>query len=439
MTPDSRTAFLEARDAREECLQRALAQARSRDQPTVVMISTNIPGPHKLRPGISRLVRAGTTALGAGLPLEPVHVASDLLGPYALALAALPPRAGKRLALAVETATPWGRLLDLDVYSAEGAPFGRADLDLPPRSCYLCAAPARDCGRFERHAASDLARHVDRLLEPFLPSLGPIRPAVLAEHLVRGARLELELTPKPGLVDRHDPGAHADLSFDLMGASIAMMPRYFADLLGAAERGAPLAAAVLAGQAAEARMVQAIRTNAHKGYLFLSGLVLWASCHGDGGVPALRAAIARLGAEFFRHAEPPQDSVRSRFGLGGIRAEAEQGLPAVFEAGWPQYQEALAAGWGPERAGHYLMAVLMQRVEDTTTLRRGGLAGLARLRQDGARLQRLMEQQRDPGPLLADLNAEYVRLGLTMGGVADCMAVTFALQGSTLNLGGEGG
>jgi triphosphoribosyl-dephospho-CoA synthase len=116
--------------------------------------------------------------------------------------------------------------------------------------------------------------------------------------------------------------------------------------------------------------------------------------------------------------------------VGGLRAEAEQGLPAVFEHGWPKYREATEAGWDPERARFYLMAVLMQQVEDTTAIRRCGLEGLSRLRQDGANLQRLLEQQQAPEPMLAALNREYCRSGLTMGGVADCMALTFALQES---------
>jgi triphosphoribosyl-dephospho-CoA synthase len=103
-------------------------------------------------------------------------------------------------------------------------------------------------------------------------------------------------------------------------------------------------------------------------------------------------------------------------------------LPAVFEHGWPKYREALEAGWEPEHAGFYLMAVLMQKVEDTTAVSRCGLEGLSRLRRDGAHLQRLLEQQRAPEPALAALNQEYRKSGLTMGGVADCMALTFALQ-----------
>jgi len=54
--------------------------------------------------------------------------------------------------------------------------------------------------------------------------------------------------------------------------------------------------------------------------------------------------------------------------------------------------------------------------------------GLDRIRRDGAMLQRLLERGQDPEPVLEGLNLDYCRSGLTMGGVADCMALTFALQ-----------
>ena len=87
----------------------------------------------------------------------------------------------------------------------------------------------------------------------------------------------------------------------------------------------------------------------------------------------------------------------------------------------------MEAGWPQNHARFYLMAILMQRVEDTTALHRCGPEGLARLRTDGRTLQRLLEQGQAPEAWLASLNEDYVRMGLTMGGVADCMAITFAL------------
>jgi triphosphoribosyl-dephospho-CoA synthase len=178
-------------------------------------------------------------------------------------------------------------------------------------------------------------------------------------------------------------------------------------------------------------MTREIKANAHKGFIFLSGLVLMAACASGGRADLLRRKISEITKDFFARFGSPDSygaGIRNRHGLGGIRAEAEQGLPAIFEHGWPKYREALEAGWYPEHASFYLMAILMQRLEDTTAIHRCGLEGLSRLRQDGARLQRLLEQQQAPEPMLAALNEEYCRLRLTMGGVADCMALTFALQ-----------
>jgi len=402
-------------------LARAFAQGG-----TTVAVSANVPGPAKLLPGVNRLVATGLAALDRTLALTPWHAQSDLLGPFRLAHTAVAPAQAKAAAAAVEASAPWGRLLDVDVYDARGVQVDRAALGQPPRPCLLCAEPAVDCMRLGRHGLQDLLGQAERLLAPFRPEPGLLRPEALAAALARGARQELDLTPKPGLVDRRDCGSHPDLSYALMGASIDLLPRYYDELLRT-----PFPAAIAAGRAAEARMVAAVGANAHKGYLFLSGLVLLAAVAGDGRVASLRAAVADLAGQFFAQHPPVAThgaGLRSTLHLGGIRAEAERGLPAVFETGWPAYGEALRAGWSAESAGHYLMAVLMQQVEDTTTIRRGGLEGLQRLRRDGALVQRRLERDQDAGALLAGLNEDYRRLGLTMGGVADCMALTFALE-----------
>jgi len=278
-----------------------------------------------------------------------------------------------------------------------------------------------------------LVARADALLHacPHVPQR--LVPATLAATLHQGALRELELTPKPGLVDRHDNGSHPDLSFDLMQSSANLLPLYYDDLLRLSGLLAPMEELVQAGRDAEARMFRAIGSNGHKGYIFLSGLVLLAACQCQGRLPALRGTAAALAARFFavHGAQGGHGALlREQQGLGGIRDEVEKGLPAVFEHGWPRYRSALDDGWEPARAAFLLMAVLMQQVEDTTTVPRGGLEGLARLRQDGARLQELLERDGDPGPLLATLNEEYRMLRLTMGGVADCMALTFALQGA---------
>ncbi len=256
-------------------------------------------------------------------------------------------------------------------------------------------------------------------------------PALLAKSLAEGALREVELTPKPGLVDRHDSGSHRDLTFEGMRTSAGLLPLYYDEILRCCHQGSPLEDFVQAGIEAEGRMTREIHSNAHKGYIFLSGLVLMAAWEWDGRIPALRKGIADTATRFFAHFEALDShgaEIRHRHALGGIRLEAEAGLPAVFEYGWPAYRKALGWGWEPERAGHYLMALLMQQVEDTTSIRRCGLEGLARLKKDGAYLQGLLEQGQSATLLLSHLNEEYRQINLTMGGVADCIALTFALE-----------
>jgi triphosphoribosyl-dephospho-CoA synthase len=441
--------FLDARDRRAARIAELLQSAPARGGRVVVWITVNVPGPDKRPPGIDGIFEAAVAA-AARLPGAAVAFEGcDLLGPFVALVAAGTPADIKRAAVAVEEAVPARRLIDVDVYDETGRAMDRARLGLPQRACLVCSEPARECIRLGRHDPSALALAVAALLDPD-------GPRALADALVDGARTELALTPKPGLVDRRDNGSHPDLSFALMSRSIDLLPVYFEELLALRRSGAGLDACIDAGRRAERRMFDALGTNAHRGYIFLCGLLLVAVCDTldvstdsaarHGLAPAtdlarrqrfagLRRAVRALAAEFFiRGAAPgtpaPSNGARARLlhGVDGIRAEALAGLPSVFDTGFPAFEDALAR-WGNETTASYaLLAVLMQRVEDTTAIHRCGPDGLARLRRDGRTLAGLVASGTDAVPQLDAWNDQYRRLGLTMGGVADCMAVVFALR-----------
>jgi holo-ACP synthase CitX len=409
-----RRALLEARETRQAAIARACSGTRG-----VIAVSVNVPGPAKCPPGAARLARAAGEMLSRQIAAQAVSDGIDALGPWAILASPLAPAAAKRAAIDIETSDPAGRLLDLDVYDSTGRQIDRASAGLPARRCLACASPAVDCIRTRRHSTEDVGTAARRLL---------LR--VLAAALVDGARAELDLTPKPGLVDRLDSGSHPDLSFDDMSRSIDLLQVYFDELL-ALDDPLDLPTSVAAGRRAERRMIDAIGSNAHKGYIFLAGLVLLAA-----GAAAdregLRSSVSTLARRVLDGRTRPEatdrepshgDRLRASRGVGGIVREALLGLPAVFERGLP----VLAASRGPDTQ-HLLMAVLMQSVEDTTALHRCGPSGLARLRADGAWLERKIESGEDYVPSLAVLNDEYRRLNLTMGGVADCMALCFALD-----------
>jgi holo-ACP synthase CitX len=445
-----RQQLLAARDARQSTVERGCGNGR-----TLIFVGTNVPGPDKDVPGVGQVFGAALRALAAAVSSgRPFEHGRDVLGPWA-ALAALGPADEvKRAAVRIEERGPGGRLVDIDVYAPDGRPVDRRFLGLGPRQCLLCGEAAVDCVRAGRHDAGAVAAAAMALLRAAAASLPAGR---LAAALVDGARAELDLTPKPGLVDRLDNGSHPDLSFEAMSRSIDLLPVYFDELLDlhgawpfAADQA--LGEAIEAGRRAERRMTDAIGANAHRGYIFLAGLLLLAAVDADPAGPPptwrpefvgpLRSRVRRLAASLLtavdagptagRSAASHGSRARQAHGLGGIHAEALAGLPSVFDRGLPAF--SAVAGLPATTRGHHLLAVLMQAVEDTTAVHRGGLDALARIRRDGAELQRIIDRGESCLARLADLNRDYRRMNLTMGGVADCLALTLAL-GDWLGLG----
>lgn len=256
-----------------------------------------------------------------------------------------------------------------------------------------------------------------------------------AACLVRGAALELYLTPKPGLVDVVDCGSHPDLTLHKMERSIFIIEEYLAELCRTLRAGEGLAAQKETGKRAEARMYKEIGTNTHKGYIFISGLLLAAwfkAAHPD--QLSLRLAVADLARDFFTM-EPSGAtnglSVRTRYRTGGVVSEALGGFPAMFEHAEPAFKEILADTGSFTTAAFAALARLMQVVEDSTALHRCGINGLDRLRRDGAHLEELIRGGRNFFPYLTALNAHYRGMKLTMGGCADMLALTLGYVSAT--------
>jgi triphosphoribosyl-dephospho-CoA synthetase len=250
-----------------------------------------------------------------------------------------------------------------------------------------------------------------------------------AGALVMGATLELHLTPKPGLVDLADCGSHPDLSFSRMERSLHFLTGYLQELLHSLAAGEPFDHQAAIGMRNENEMLDALGTNTHKGYLFLSGLFLVARWR----EPSLnkrrfRWTIASLAGDFFdrqREVATNGRRARDRFGAGGIVREARSGFPTLFDEALPAYHQANDRHGSFITASFAMLGRLMQTVEDTTTLHRCGALGLARIKRDGRQIERIIEAGGDCVPFLQAANREYIRMNLTMGGVADMLGLSY--------------
>lgn len=250
-----------------------------------------------------------------------------------------------------------------------------------------------------------------------------------AQSLVKGAVMELYLTPKPGLVDLTDCGSHADLTLAKMERSLHIIGDYLAELIRSLSDGERFLCQAVIGQRAEQVMFDELGTNTHKGYIFLSGLLLIARWHtGSDDADRLRETVASLAGEYFAGREQEKTNghtARQRYGSGGIIKEALEGLPSLFSCAVPAYLDAIDRFGCFTAASFAMLARLMQTVEDTTALHRCGTMGLARIKRDGQLLERTVFEGGELIPLAEELNREYIRMNLTMGGVADLLGLSF--------------
>ena len=267
---------------------------------------------------------------------------------------------------------------------------------------------------------------------------------VLAEAAVAALRDELEAYPKPGLVSPIDSGAHRDMDFDLMCRSAASLRQPFARLAAAGRQGHGFDAALAPlGRSAERVMLEATGgVNTHRGAIFAMGLIVAAIARtpvadGRPAPAAIRATLLReWGEALGAHAAAGERAsshgglVRQKTGVGGARGEAAQGFPAVFEIGLPAYREALARGLEAKVARIQALFALMEAVDDTTVLYRGGVeAGVFVRRAAAGFLAAGGCAEEGWFGRAEELHRTFVARNLSPGGCADLLAGTLLVAG----------
>jgi triphosphoribosyl-dephospho-CoA synthase len=251
----------------------------------------------------------------------------------------------------------------------------------------------------------------------------------LAASLVKGATMELYLTPKPGLVDLVDSGSHPDLSIPTMERSIQYVADYLDAIVRSLADDEPFICQQNLGIKAEQRLFDNLGTNTHKGYIFLSSMLLIARWHaGSPDERSVRETLASLSRNFFDTGEEQSTNgqqARKKYNAGGIVLESINGFPSVFEEAIPAFRKAVKQHGCFQAASYAMLARLMQTVDDTTTLHRAGPTGLSRVKRDGHQLELIVASGGDYLAFLRELNRIYISMNLTIGGVADMLGLSF--------------
>lgn len=256
-------------------------------------------------------------------------------------------------------------------------------------------------------------------------------PYLVADLAERALRLELDTTPKPGLVDRRDNGAHKDMDYALMSKSISALRPYLTRLAVESAKDIDPAKIKEIGIEAEKAMLKATSgVNTHKGALFCIGLsVAAASCLAcsTGAVEAysFKELVSRAASEIPSARGTHGAEAKRSFKAVGALENARAAYPELF-TDWLPYYRSLEGD--PFRC-HKTLLHIMTTLDDTNILHRRGAEGLAHAEAEAARL---LEDFSESG--LSSLNKDFIRENISPGGSADMLSLTIFIESIINNI-----
>ena len=447
ITLEQLLASKEARQQRQQRLRKHYGTA-------IASITINIPGSTKDNAVIRQLCAYAANALHSDFDVLAMESVNLPTGPETMLAINTEARALKKAAIILEESNLFGRLLDIDVISADGTPLSRQTSGAS-RSCLLCTQPAVYCMRERRHSMEEVQAAVGDLLNHFLAfqtrQISPIAEK-FSSLAVEAMLYEVTCTPSPGLVDRVNAGAHRDMDFFSFMSSSAALSLTMARCCEAGLRhnGAlPELLPVLRiiGLDGEKAMLEATcGINTQKGLLFSLGIIVasagWLSANKQEITTASVLATVQamvsgiVSRELGQLPEPHTRRLTAgerlfrTFGIRGIRGEMEDGLPAIKNKALPALREALHSGLSINDSLVHTLFVLMTIVEDTTIMNRHNQEKLQNwvrpLAEDFLQQGGLHSSK---GHLLAmELDKQFIAQIVSPGGSADLLAVTWFLH-----------
>ncbi len=355
----------------------------------------------------------------------------------------------KQLLAELEEGSPAGRLFDIDVLRADGTKVSRGEVGLPERRCLICGREGPSCARNRTHTVEELqGKTVEVMLGELRAGGGRLSSEMVGRLARQAMLLEVYTTPKPGLVDRRNNGAHTDMDLSLFEKSTAALEPYFVQF---AVRGRELCEEPpeeilrcirpIGLEAEEAMFAATGGVNTHKGLIFSLGILVTATGYclartgrrrPDPGLITQTAGIIAAPAWKWDFDHLPEEEKQTagqkqyvRYGIGGIRQEAADGFPSINKYSWPILSQALARGIDYNQAGSLALLHLIAHVTDTNCIARSSPETAAALREE---VRQLLDR---PGGVRESdvwaLDDEFIRLNISPGGCADLLALTYYL------------
>ncbi len=437
-------------DSRERHVKRRFCMHDAYPNHTIIQLTLSIPGAIKDSFLLRELFKEGITQLHQAFPsiaMEELYF--DPTGPQGLlALHTDSAYSIKERACQIETAYPYARLFDIDIYDSNrqtiSSPYRKQG-----RTCLLCNHNAVVCMRLRKHSAAELQNKIQELLTEFKVEKTKAlssQAIAIGALATEAALFEAAAFPSPGLVDPIHSGSHTDMDFFTFLSSSAALSHYFSRFFQAgAQHAEPLPTLFptlrILGQQAENAMFQSTQQiNTHKGLIFSMALLLGTAGYLSRQTTQLSSSLILKELPFLTQnltkelAVPNQKPTAGQrffqiYGITGIRGEAENGFPSIRLKGLPTLSAALHSGIPLRKALLKTLFSLMSVVEDTAILnRQPTLSTLREVQSTAAKvIQQGLFESDDWEKQLWNIDREFTAQRLSPGGSADMLSLTYFL------------
>lgn len=356
---------------------------------------------------------------------------------YTISQATFPTYFLKRLDDAADTQM----LLDLDIFRRHIAPalgatvrfVGTEPTDRLTRRynqlMHEVLADVREIVRLEKEGNAVSASRVRKAMEQgdmsIIRQLVPptTLPYIIAHLATQALQAELDTTPKPGLVDKDNNGAHRDMDYALMQRSIDTLHPYFVKLalLGFADTLPSHTSIRDIGIEAEKAMLAATNgVNTHKGALFSMGLAVVAAAH-EKDTDSLQTTIKALAACFpdtnGTHGSKAKLLSKGTTAIKGALDNAREGYEMLFAEWLPFYIERRKEH--DAYTLHKTLLRIMCDIDDTNVIYRTDLATAEEVKQEARAQLNSFEEA-----VLKDMDRHYTTRNISPGGAADMLSLT---------------
>lgn len=274
-------------------------------------------------------------------------------------------------------------------------------------------------------------------------------PYIIGHLASMALQAELDTTPKPGLVDRNDNGAHRDMDHALMQRSIQALHPYFVRLaqLGFADKQPCHDEIVNIGIEAEREMFKATGgVNTHKGALFSIGLAAVAlagesfcritQAEGCGTmayndvnskqIQSLSNSIASLARLFPDTNGTHGSKAKANNILKGALDNAREGYTQLFKAWLPFYIDRIAEG--DNYALHKTLLRIMCDLDDTNIVYRTSIETMKEVKTEARQMLDASRNIVNFEAALQAMNTDYIHRNISPGGSADMLSLVVFLS-----------